>query len=227
MFSHNGTIRLNLPVCDIMKLDIIIIEANKIRKHWIEQRRLILLEIINSAPEKRWSRRDVLEAMRNHPVVSETQPTYSLYTAHNDYVSVFSEIKDRREELADDYITRQLEIAGYFVDDLLEEYENLNNIDVEWLDDPQLKAEFLSDRIDKKVKIQTGVERMFNRIGKLIPIEVPKQLQIDQHTVMTLDTFQRLASESNLMIGKPEHKQLPAAQPGSEEDLIIDGEFNE
>jgi hypothetical protein len=197
------------------------------RKHWIEQRRAILLEIINEQPEKRWSRRQVHEAMKRHPMVREIQPDYSLYTAHTDYVSVFNEIKDRREQLADDYITMQLEIAGYFIDDLLKEYENLNEIDPEWINDVSVRADFVLDRIDKKTKLQAGVERMFKRIGTLVPTEIPKQLQIDQRqVVMTIDRFQQLAKESSLMIGSNNNnKQLSASSLGSENDLILDGEF--
>lgn len=159
-------------------------------------------------------------------MVDEIQPEYSLYTAHTDYIAVFDEIKQRREELADDYITMQLEIAGYFVDDLLKEYDHLNKIEPDWIDDPALRADFLSDRIDKKVKLQTGIERMFKRIGTLIPIELPKQLQVDQsHTIMTIDRFQQLAKESNLLIGRPENKQLEASVVGSEGDLIVEGEY--
>lgn len=167
------------------------------RDKWIYQRQAIMAEIIACDPAKRWSARQLAAAMREHPLVSRYHPDYSHNTAWKDYLALRNELKDRRNELAGTYIESQLEISDAIIQDLWNDYNELNLIDPKDLV-PEARAQYLADKIEKKDTITRAIERMFKRQAALIPdVEAPKK--VDIHSVgvtMTLDQFLEIKKQA-------------------------------
>ena len=162
------------------------------RPKWVEQRRTILLELINDDPTNRWSARDMAYAMQNDPRVMAVQPTYSKNTALRDWLAVKGELVERRGELASHYVDTQLSITEEAMEKLLRQAEVLDEIpeDIEEYESTESFAQTMIAKITAQGKVIAGLDRMMNRQAALLPIEVPKQLNIDKREVtMTLDKY--------------------------------------
>lgn len=175
---------------------------------WIPQRRAIMAQIIASDQTRKWSPRELAEAMRAHPLVAEYHVNYGETTAWRDFVALRSELSERRVELAEQYISYQLEIADAIIDDLWQEYNELNKIDPRDLV-PEMRAQYLMDKIEKKDQITRGIERMFKRQANLIPdLDAPKKVNVQTTSIsMSLDKFlefkkQALIAEQNIIDGE-------------------------
>lgn len=180
------------------------------RRNWIEQRKAIMAEVMASDPGNRWTYEQLSNAMKSNPLVARYQPAYSIMTARRDFLALKDELKERRGELAGEYIATQLEIADDIIQDLWQDYQELNKVNPQDLV-PDHRAQYLKDRIEKKDQITRAIERMFKRQAALIPdLEAPKQVQVSSISVtMTNDEFLELKKR--------------ALQPPDDED-IIDGE---
>ena len=191
--------------------------SNTVPRILRDKRRLIILqEIIGTDTKRKWSARAIAEACAEHPFFQENWPKYSKSTAHLDLVAIKEDITVTRRELADDYIKEQLEITGVFVQNLVEDWEELMEMQFPEpkKDEKALeitKQEFLSQQIADKVKIVTAMDRLFKRQGTLIPMEIPKQLQIEKRT-FNLDMFLEMKMKHELEAGG---------------ENIIEGEFDE
>lgn len=184
------------------------------RPKWREQRLAILMEVINDEPTKKWSVRDMAQAMRQHPVVASIQPHYGKTTAHRDWLAIRDELKERRDELASDYIQSQLDITDEALGDLQREYDNLNKIDISLIDDEEMRASIILNRIKAKKELIVAMDRMMSRQQTLVPVTVPKKLEVDERRVeMNLDTFLKM------------RERALALKDGDESNNVIEGEL--
>jgi len=154
---------------------------------WRTQRRAILTEVINSDPTKHWSMRDLEEAMRAHPLIQQVQPRLGKSTIHLDWLAVKNELAEKRKELAGEYIDHHLQISEYFIQDMMEEYEKINSINVDDISDPDIRAQVILSRMAEKDRIIKAVDRMMKRQSTLVPIDVPKKLEIDDQKRITFN----------------------------------------
>ena len=180
---------------------------------WRDQRRAVMVEIINNDATKNWSIRDITEAMLEHPLIQQVQPKLSKSTVHRDWLAVKDELAEKRVELAGDYIDYHLNITDYLLNDLMSDYQAIDSIDTDNIEDEELRARILLDRIGDKEKIIRSIERMMKRQSTLVPIEVPKKLEIDDNKTVTF------YSERFIEIQKRANMELS--------DGIEDGDFVE
>lgn len=151
-------------------------------KKWREQRQTILAELIADRPHENWSWRAMAIAMQSHPVVAKAQPNYGHMTAKRDWLAIHDELKERREELASEYIDAQLELTEQLLEDIQEEYELLNSIDLEELEEKE-RAGFILQRIRAKKDLVASVDKLLQRQQTLVPMEVPRRLQVDNRSI--------------------------------------------
>jgi len=184
------------------------------RPKWRERRHTILLEIIGKDPTRRWSVRDIAAAMRRNPIISQVQPNYSHSTAHRDYLAIKEELREKREDLATDYISSQLEITENLLDDLTRQYEEVKQISVDDVDDPATRAQIAIKKIGLKKDLVAAIDRILARQQTLVPIAVPKKLDISEKKLnVNLDALLALKGRIDEV-------------PRIESPDIIDGQFS-
>lgn len=171
-----------------------------------EKRKLVILkEIIEKDPERKWSARAIAVAALDTPFFQEHYPTYSKSTAYRDMVEIKEDISETRKELADIFIKRQLEVTEDIIEDLQETWQEINETqdEIEAMKDgitPLEKMDILLAVAEKKSKLTTAIDRAFNRQSSLVPIAVPKQLNIEKRT-FNLDVFLEMQKKAELEDG--------------------------
>lgn len=176
----------------------IVVHGKSSRQKWVAQRRAILAEIIAAEPTRRWSTREMAEAMRDHDIVGAAMPNYGHMTAHRDWLAISEELALRRRELAEQYIDTQLEITDNLLDDLLQEYQELGALRND--DDP----DFQLKKMKVKKDLVQAMDRVLARQQTLIPVAVPKQVQVDsRHVDINMDTLlKQYEAAANIIEGE-------------------------
>jgi hypothetical protein len=169
--------------------------------NWIEQRLTVLTEIRNNEPERDWTVREVADAMKQHPLVKQFQPTYGKSTAARDIALINEQLVHRREELAQAYIHAQLELTDEIIEDLVDEYRKLTESDFEDIE----------KFIKTKVTLSKAILLTQRRQASILPIDAPKKLSIESSHRFDIEHFYQIQQGvNNLMLDDP---------------TVVDGEF--
>ena len=179
------------------------------RTHWIALRQEILAKILASKPNNNWTPAKIAEAMKLDPIVSEAQPKYSIVTARRDWYSLSGDLARRRGELVDIYLNDQLEQTDNLLDDLLDEWSNLKEVDIDY-DSETSPATQASQKIKAMNTLSQAIERLMKRQANLLPLEVPKKLEIEERRI-NLDIFLEARNQRSAL----------------KEGVVIDGTFEE
>lgn len=174
--------------------------TNKLAKRststqWREKRREILMCIIATDPSRNWSYRDLAEEMRQNELVLAAQPNYGYSTAYRDWLVVRDELKEKRDELAGEYISTQLDITEGLIEGLMDDWEALKRIDIDDIDTED-DVKVLLSIIAAKKDIVTAVDKVMSRQQTLIPIAVPKHHVVDNNNNINLDVFHQLRRDA-------------------------------
>lgn len=170
------------------------------RSTWVEQRRSILVDVINEEPTKNWSVREIALAMQLHPVVSSIQPSYSKSTAHLDWLAIKGELKEKREQLASEYIDYQLRVTNGLLEDLESKYYERAAVeaDIDEIEDPFMRAQARIALMNSQRGLINAMETVMRRQSRLVPIDVPKQVQVDsRHVHLDIETFLQIRERVN------------------------------
>ena len=164
---------------------------------WRDQRRTILTDIIADDPTVRWSVRKIADAMRDHPLIAQNQPDYGHMTAWRDWGVIRKDLADRREEIAADYIARQLDITDGMLEELQTDFENLSSINFDKIEDEAVRGKILVESLRTKKDIVAAIDRLLGRQQTLVPIAIPKKIKVDStHTSLNLDTLLEYKKEA-------------------------------
>lgn len=213
-----------------------IVKQGSSSQMWRDQRRTLLLEIVNSDPTRDWSIRDLTEKMLQIPDIIRNQPNLGKSTIHRDFLAINGELKSRREELASDYLDRQLDLSEKLIADLYVQYNTIDDVlqDIDEIDDPAERAKLKLDALSKKATITSAIDRLLGREAKLLPLEVPRKMEIDGRTVSInmdryLEARDKLLSQSTKAPQLPKSPQelLNAARNMQDEPEIIDGDYEQ
>lgn len=180
------------------------------RAHWISMRQSILAEIIAGKPSNDWTPQKIADAMREHELIKEVQPKYSITTAKKDWYALSSELAHNRKELVDIYLQQQLEITEEMLEDLIGEWNSLLAEEVEYYEDAPPPLVQRAAKIRSLNALGQAMERILKRQANLIPIEVPKRLEIDERRI-NLDIFLEAKTRQQKRI----------------QETIIDGDYEE
>lgn len=181
---------------------------------WRDQRRAIMMEIINNDPTRHWSVRDLEDEMRKHPLIQKIQPKVGKSTIHRDWLYVKEELAEKRIELAGEYIDYHLNVTDYLLGDLLTEYQKIGEIDLDAIEDEDLKAQLLLNRLSDKQKLVTAIDKVMKRQSTLVPIEVPKKLEIEDNKKVTF-----YAEKFNAIREQVDAKFLPDIEEGDYQEI--------
>jgi hypothetical protein len=175
------------------------------RGNWIEMRRTILAELIAAKPSANWTSEKMAEEMRAHHIVKSVQPNYSVNSARRDWLTIRGELATKRIELADEYIARQLEVVDNQLERLLEEWDDVESIqkpDPIVLEDgtriEMSDIEFANKKLMLYERLNKSIERLMARQAKLLPIEVPKKLEVRTETLSIDKLLQARANQQAL-----------------------------
>jgi prefoldin subunit 5 len=204
-------------------------EENKIqirgkgsRPHIREMRRKVLMEIIMGNPTEKWTARRMAEIARSHPWFREHMPNYGSMTAYRDFAAIKEGTKKARQDLAEQYITSQLDKLDDGIEDIEEDLRALGTLDDALEDlaqqsaaDPEMVVDTLG-QITKFVKAKESLYRtqlaMMRRQGQLLPLEVAKEVNVQQ-AVFNIDKYHEL------------REQLREENKLELDDGIIEGDF--
>lgn len=151
-------------------------------------RQAILAEIIAEQPSHDWTPAKIAEAMRDHEIVRGVQPRYSVVTARRDWYSLSNELAQSRKEMVDVYLNHQLETTEELLDDLIEEWNSLRAEEIEYYEDAPPPLVQRAARIRAINALGQAIERVLKRQASLIPIEIPRKLEIEEKRI-NLDIF--------------------------------------
>lgn len=119
------------------------------------------------------------EMMREDPWVATRWPSYSHQTAHNDFSSVMSLVRDDVKDLAMPYFARQVNL----MDEAIGTLRNFSK-------DEELPPKMRIDAINAMRGYLEQMGRMFGNFA-------PKEMHIKkQEVTVNLDTYQRLKEEA-------------------------------
>lgn len=150
-----------------------------------------MLDIISEDPSRQWTYRDLAMSMRSNELVSSAQPRYSAATAYRDWLVVLNELKERRGEMASMYIDSQLNIADDLMEGLMDQWDAIDAIDLYEIEDPAERVMMSLKLIAAKKDIVIAIDRVMARQQTLVPIAIPKRVEVDnRHVSMNLDYFQ-------------------------------------
>jgi hypothetical protein len=157
--------------------------SRKKPSNWLDQRLTILTEVMNNDTEKDWTVREVADTMRQHPTILMFQPTYGKSTAARDLAIVNKELSKKRHELAEEYIAIQLHVTDELIEDLLKQYDELDDEDA-YID--------LERKVRSKVAIAKAINTLFVRQANILPIDIPKKIEVAQKHSFSLEDFLEL-----------------------------------
>lgn len=180
------------------------------RAHWIAMRQAILAEIIASQPSHEWTPQKMVEAMRENEQIKAVQPMYSITTAKKDWYALSNELAQNRKELVDVYLQQQLELTEEMMDDLVSEWNNVLAEEIEYYEDSPPPSMQRAAKIRSLNALSQAMERVLKRQAALIPIEIPRRLEIDERRI-NLDVFLEAKMRQQKLIG----------------EKIIDGEYED
>lgn len=175
-------------------------------KKVVEERRKIIMEMIMKHPTKKWSYRMMAEEARKLPWFREFMPSYGSATAHRDYLAVLEETKERREQLAEQYLVTQLDALEESIYDVSSDIISLGGL-TEMVEKVQSDYKEYTTKLDKEqagpffdrliqiTKFVKAKESLYNtmlrlqkRQSALVPMEVARELNVTQQTI-NLDMF--------------------------------------
>jgi len=146
-----------------------------------------MAEIIAAKPGNNWTPEKLALAMRENETVSAIQPKYTSMTARRDWHSLSNELAHNRKELIDIYLNQQLEIVDGLLEDVITEWEELRNTPVDEESEMPLLVQ-MATKARSLNALGQAIERLLGRQAALIPIEVPKKLQIEERRI-NIDLF--------------------------------------
>ena len=159
----------------------------------IELRRNMILEMIMSSPNRKWTYQEIADEAQKLPWFRQHQPDYSQSTAYRDFVAVRNETKENREKLAETILVRQLDDTDEQIQNLLNDIESLGSLD-EYL---EMQEDWNINDIAQYAKAKNtflnALGRMMDKQASLVPIEIPKQVQVDQ--TFTIDHYLQARQE--------------------------------
>lgn len=179
------------------------------RTHWIEMRQEILAKIIASKPNAKWTDEKMAEAMRGDSLVAVSQPNYSATTARRDWLAIRQELHVKRIELADKYISHQLELSETMLDDLVNQWEEIDRLELPETNDQDgdelNHINLFIHKVNLYDKLGKAIERVLQRQSMLVPVQVPKKVEIKSQTFnldMYLEAKQKAAlTDENVIEG--------------------------
>lgn len=172
-------------------------------KNWLEQRLTILTEIRNDEPERDWSVREISEEMKKNELVRRFNPNYGKSTAHRDLALINKQLISKREELAEHYIHTQLEITDNLIEDLLDEYQAVD--DNVYEDHESI--------VKAKTNLAKTILSIQKRQSAILPIDMPKKLLVDNNFRFDIEHFYQIQrSVDDLIL--------------LEDPAVIDGDFD-
>jgi hypothetical protein len=151
-------------------------------------RRKIVLEIIMTDPERKWTTKAISDAAREHKWFQEFMPTYSPATAKADLLAALGEIKERREELAEQYISVQLDILDDEINGMREDLDSLGTLE-QLMSSDEVDMNEILKYARARATLTNTMLRLLERQGKLIPVEMPQKIDVSHSQVITLDMF--------------------------------------
>lgn len=173
-------------------------------------RRNLILEMIMEHPNRNWSYRQIAHEARQLPWFQKNMPTYSYQTAKLDYAIIKEETRARREELAEDALVSQLDEVNEQIASVVNDLDNLGD-----LIDYGASIEEINQYVNAKNKLLTSLDRLWAKQSKLLPVDIPKKVEIDSRHI-TLDAYLQLQKEYKEELGAPKLK-----------DGIIEGDYTE
>lgn len=173
-------------------------------------RRNLILEMIMEHPNRNWSYRQIAHEARQLPWFQKNMPTYSYQTAKLDYAIIKEETRARREELAEDALVSQLDEVNEQIASVVSDLDNLGD-----LIDYGASIEEINQYVNAKNKLLTSLDRLWAKQSKLLPVDIPKKVEIDSRHI-TLDAYLQLQKEYKEELGAPKLK-----------DGIIEGDYTE
>lgn len=181
----------------------------------LELRRNMILEMIMAEPTRRWSYAEISEEARKLPWFQQHMPTYSTQTAYRDYLAVKNETKENREKLAESILVKQLDETDNQIQGILEDIETLGALDEFLASNPDLGIADIAQFAKAKNTYLNALGRLMDKQASLVPIEVPKQVTIDNN--FTVDHY---------LQARKEYEKLDSPKIMIS-DGIEDGEFEE
>lgn len=175
-------------------------------------RRNLILEMIMEHPNRNWSYRQIAHEARQLPWFQKNMPTYSYQTAKLDYAIIKEETRARREELAEDALVSQLDEVNEQIASVVNDLDNLGD-----LIDYGASIEEINQYVNAKNKLLTSLDRLWAKQSKLLPVDIPKKVEIDSRHI-TLDAYLQLQKEYKEELGAPK---------GRLKDGIIEGDYTE
>lgn len=173
-------------------------------------RRNLILEMIMENPNRNWSYRQIAEEARKLPWFQKNMPNYTHETARKDYAIIKQETRARREELAEDALVKQLDEVDDQIASVLTDLENLGD-----LIDYGASIEEINQYVNAKNKLLISLDRLWAKQSKLLPIDIPKKVEIDSRHI-TLDAYLQIQKEYKQELGQPKSML---------HDGIIEGEY--
>lgn len=149
-------------------------------------------------------------------------PNYGHMTAYRDFLAVMKQTAERRQELAEGYLQRQLDTLDDMLEGAQEDLETLGSLEELLTEDPtsEIESDVTLDDVTKfisaKAKLIQSTLRLMERQGTLVPIEIPKKLEVER--TFNIDTYLKLKQEV--------HETLPEGRHQLE-DGTTEGEFTE
>lgn len=190
---------------------------NKYGRQWREERLTILTEVIQTNPTIYWSARKLADYARTNTVIGQIQPNYGTMTAWRDWAIIQEELRERREEIANEYIDLQLEQIDFVLDDLQKEYKALENIVLDDIEESGKRISMQLRIAGAKKRLVEAMDKLWNRQQTLLPIAVPKTIRVDT-TQMTMTMDQLIAARKEAL-------KLEAPKNGHRKEEVIDGEL--
>lgn len=175
-------------------------------------RRNLILEMIMENPNRNWSYRQIAEEARKLPWFQQNMPNYTHETARKDYAIIKQETRARREELAEDALVKQLDEVDDQIASVISDLENLGD-----LIDYGSSIEEINQYVNAKNKLLTSLDRLWAKQSKLLPIDIPKRVEVDSRHI-TLDAYLQIQKE---------YKHELAAPRTALGDGVIEGEYDE
>jgi hypothetical protein len=180
----------------------------------IDERRTMIMEMMMARPNDDWTYQRISEEARKLPWFAEHMPAYSNMTAYRDLLAVRQETKENRERLAEGILVRQLDQTDEQINNVLEDIEELGTL-ADFLDDDGLTINDIGHYVKAKDTLLKALDRLMTKQASLVPIEVPKKVEIDQ-TRFSFDYY--------LEVHKQHAAELSPPRPQLN-DESIEGEY--
>lgn len=159
----------------------------------LELRRNMILEMIMAEPTRRWSYAEIAEEARKLPWFQQHMPTYSNSSAFRDYLAIREETKENREKLAESILVRQLDETDNQMQSVLEDIETLGSLDEFIANSPDLTISDIAQFAKAKNTYLNALGRLMDKQASLVPVEIPKQVVIDNN--FTVDHYLQARKE--------------------------------